>query len=171
MTAATTTVKVLPADLAQKVADQATVEGVTPMQEAGIFNALRTAGYSNDEIGEMTGHRACFVGWRLDLLTLCELGQLTLEAGKLPVNLAGYIAKLGPVNQGVMLTRWELGQFATCMDAEKHAQGLIREESMCAEREQAMQEAERLERDRRMPELERLASAETEEWERANRSA
>jgi hypothetical protein len=129
------------------------------MTEARIFHLLTKAGYSKQEIGDMTGHRACFVGWRLDLLTLCELGQQVLDAGALPVNLAWYIAKLGPVNQGVMLTRWELGQFSTCAEAEGHAKGLIGQEDERKARELAEQEAERQERALRMPELEAMASA------------
>ncbi|MEU1853920.1 hypothetical protein ABZ499_32855 [Streptomyces sp. NPDC019990] len=122
--AATVTIAFSP-ELAQQIADEATKADVTPLQEAGIFRALATLGFTKDEIGGMTGRKAAYVGGRLSLFGLIQRGQDALNAGQLPVNLAGYIAQLGPAGQEAILDCWVGGEFGGARQAERHVRAML----------------------------------------------
>ncbi|MCX4458549.1 hypothetical protein OOK58_42305 [Streptomyces sp. NBC_01728] len=126
---AASTEKVIPGWMAQQIADLATELDIAPLREARIFQTLTTAGYTNEDISGMTGRRACYVGWRLDLFNLTERGQEELDAGRLPVNLAGYIALLSEPNQNLMLARWARGEFTSTRHAERYARAIAADET------------------------------------------
>ncbi|MET9321968.1 hypothetical protein ABZX75_17500 [Streptomyces sp. NPDC003038] len=121
---ATDTDKLIPAELAQQIADQATIPGISPIREAHVFNLLAMAGYTNPDIGSMIGRRASYVGWRLDLLQLTPAGQAALEGDRLPANLAWHIALLSEPNQFLMLVRWARGEFSSARHAERYARAI-----------------------------------------------
>ncbi|MER7740007.1 hypothetical protein ABTX34_17105 [Streptomyces sp. NPDC096538] len=121
--------KVIPASLACRIAELATGTDVAPLVEARVFRVLTTAGYEQSEIGTMTGHRACYVGWRLDLLKLIAPAQTALENGDLPVNLASWIALLSEPNQTLMLARWLRGDFSGARHAERYARAIAEDET------------------------------------------
>ncbi|NDK24678.1 hypothetical protein FSY75_09355 [Streptomyces sp. TR1341] len=126
---ATLPAKLIPAELAQQIADQAAVLDAAPLIEARVFHLLTIAGYAAEEIGELTGRRACYVGWRLDLLNLGQAGQDLLDAGDLPLNLAWSIARLSEPNQTLMLARWTRGEFSGSRHAERYAESIYRDEN------------------------------------------
>jgi ParB-like chromosome segregation protein Spo0J len=129
MATTTDTAKLVPAEVAQQIADQAAAPDVTPLTETRVFNLLAAASYTDEEIGEMTGRRACYVGWRLDLLKLSQSGQDALNSGDLPINLAWHIARLSGPNQNLMVARWARGEFSSSRHAERYAECIYRDEN------------------------------------------
>jgi hypothetical protein len=126
---AATTEKVIPSWMAQQIADLTTEDGIAPLREARLFLTLTTAGYTNDDISGMTGRRACYVGWRLDLFKLIAPAQEALDEERLPVNLASYIALLSEPNQTLMLARWLRGDFTSPRHAERYARAIAEDET------------------------------------------
>lgn len=111
--AAVTTSKLIPARLAQQIADQIDQVGVTPMIEARIFGLLVDAGYTPEEIGPMVGVHWARVFNRLALRKLSSDAQGMVDRGALSGDSGYYIAQLSPQAQASMLTRIRNGEFAT----------------------------------------------------------
>ncbi|MFF4726363.1 hypothetical protein ACFY3M_13630 [Streptomyces mirabilis] len=108
-----------------------------PLREAKAYRYLRDAGFTIDELALMAGRRPAFIGWRLDLLKLCQRGQNTLDAGRITWNLAWEIAQLSHPSQNVMLARWAREEFASSREAERAARALAADESDARVPEQA----------------------------------
>ncbi|MDQ1018884.1 hypothetical protein [Streptomyces afghaniensis] len=111
--ATVTTFKLIPAALAQQIADQIDQVGSTPMVEARIFGLLVDAGYTPEEIGPMVGMHWARVFNRLALRKLSRDGQGMVDRGALSGDSGYYIAQLSPAGQAGMLTRIRKGEFAT----------------------------------------------------------
>ncbi|MFD3609032.1 hypothetical protein ACFWXA_13325 [Streptomyces atroolivaceus] len=60
---------------------------------------------------------------------LIPAGQDALEAGDLPADLAEAIARLGEVNQTLMVERWTRGGFSSARHAERYALAIYRDEN------------------------------------------
>ncbi|WP_228980175.1 hypothetical protein [Streptomyces sp. DH12] len=123
------TIKVIPPELAQRIADLATSTSATPLHEARIFVTLAAAGYTTDEIAGMAGRRPRYISWCLDLLGLLPSGQADLEAGRLPVTLAWHVARLSSANQNLLLVRWARGGFSSARHAERYARAIAADET------------------------------------------
>lgn len=101
---------------------------MTAMEEAKSFRRLEKAEYTVDEIAEMCGKSAAYVGWRLDLLRLCEPAQEALGKGHLPVGMAWYVSQLSCDNQLRFLSKYARGAFANDRDAEAFVKAARAEE-------------------------------------------
>ncbi|WP_326694746.1 ParB/RepB/Spo0J family partition protein [Streptomyces sp. NBC_01766] len=117
-----------PELLAKQVAENVGRADMTPMEEAKSFKDLEKAGYTIDDIGEMCGKAPAYVGWRIDLLKLCDSAQDALAKGLLGVNLAWYAAQLSAQNQMRFLSRYTQGGFANDRDAEAFVKACRAEE-------------------------------------------
>ncbi|MFI2434679.1 hypothetical protein [Streptomyces sp. NPDC018693] len=113
MAATITTFKLIPAHLAQQIADQIDQPGTTPMIEARIFGLLVDAGYTPEEIGPMTGVHWARVFNRLALRKLIKDAQGMVDRGAISGDSGYYIAQLRPEGQAGMLARIRKGEFAT----------------------------------------------------------
>ncbi|WNI20383.1 ParB/RepB/Spo0J family partition protein [Actinacidiphila sp. ITFR-21] len=114
--------------LAKQVAENVGRADMTPMEEAKSFKDLETAGYEIEEIGRMCGKSPAYVGWRIDLLKLCDSAQDAMSKGLLGVNLAWYAAQLSERNQIRFLSRYTQGGFANDRDAEAFVKACRTEE-------------------------------------------
>ncbi|WP_406128026.1 ParB/RepB/Spo0J family partition protein [Streptomyces sp. NBC_00989] len=114
--------------LAKQVAENVGRADMTPIEEAESFKRLTDAEYTIDEVSEMVGKSAAYVGWRIDLLRLCEPAQEALSKGYLTVGLAWYVSLLNCDNQMRFLTRHARGEFRSARDAEAFAQAARTEE-------------------------------------------
>ncbi|WP_240801719.1 ParB/RepB/Spo0J family partition protein [Streptomyces sp. A1136] len=114
--------------LAKQVAENVGRADMTAMEEAKSFKDLEKAGYTIEEIGRMCGKSPAYVGWRIDLLKLCDSAQDALAKGLLGVNLAWYAAQLSPQNQMRFLSRYTQGGFANDRDAEAFVKACRAEE-------------------------------------------
>ncbi|MFF3654927.1 hypothetical protein [Streptomyces olivochromogenes] len=111
--ATVTTSKLIPARLAQQIADQIDQVGATPMIEARIFGLLVDGGYTPEEIGPMVGVHWARVFNRLALRKLSGDAQGMVDRGALSGDSGYCIAQLSPQAQASMLTRIRNGEFAT----------------------------------------------------------
>ncbi|WP_233534058.1 ParB/RepB/Spo0J family partition protein [Streptomyces murinus] len=114
--------------LAKQVAENVGRADMTAMEEAKSFRRLEKAEYTVDEIAEMCGKSAAYVGWRLDLLRLCEPAQEALGKGHLPVGMAWYVSQLSCDNQLRFLSKYARGAFANDRDAEAFVKAARAEE-------------------------------------------
>lgn len=114
--------------LAKQVAENVGRADMTAMEEAKSFKDLEKAEYTIEEIGRMCGKSPAYVGWRIDLLKLCDSAQDALAKGLLGVNLAWYAAQLSPQNQMRFLSRYTQGGFANDRDAEAFVKACRAEE-------------------------------------------
>ncbi|MFF5968226.1 ParB/RepB/Spo0J family partition protein [Streptomyces collinus] len=114
--------------LARQVAENVGRADMTPIEEAESFNRLVEAEYTIDEVAKMVGKSAAYVGWRIDLLRLCEPAREALAKGHLPVGLSWYVSLLNCDNQMRFLTRYARGEFKSTRDAEAFAQAARDEE-------------------------------------------
>ncbi|MGW2770521.1 hypothetical protein [Streptomyces sp. NPDC001275] len=101
---------------------------MTSIEEVESFQRLVEARYSVDEVAKMVGKSAAYVGWRIDLLCLCELAREALGKGHLPVGLSWYVSLLNCDNQMRFLARYARGEFKSTRDAEAFAQAARAEE-------------------------------------------
>ncbi|PWI15998.1 hypothetical protein DI272_18880 [Streptomyces sp. Act143] len=108
-----------------------------PLREARAYSYLREAGFTVDDLALMADRRPAFIGWRLDLLKLCQRGQTALDAGEISWNLAWEIAQLSEPNQNLMLTRWARGEFTSSRHAERYARAIAADETGTASPERA----------------------------------
>lgn len=104
--------------LAMAVAENVGRADMTPMEEAKAFKRLETGGYTIDEIGGVCGKSPAYVGWRIDLLKLCEPAQEAVAKGHLSLNLAWYASQLSCDNQLRFLAKYARGAFNSDRDAE-----------------------------------------------------
>jgi ParB-like chromosome segregation protein Spo0J len=114
--------------LAKQVAENVGRADMTAMEEAKSFKRLETAECTVDEIAEMCGKSVAYVGWRLDLLRLCEPAQEALGKGHLPVGMAWYVSQLSCDNQMRFLSKYARGAFANDRDAEAFVKATRAEE-------------------------------------------
>lgn len=114
--------------LARQVAENVGRADMTPMEEAKSFKDLEKAEYTIEDIGRMCGKSPAYVGWRIDLLKLCDTAQDALARGLLGVNLAWYAAQLSAQNQMRFLSRYTQGGFAHDRDAEAFVKACRAEE-------------------------------------------
>ncbi|MFC7791373.1 ParB/RepB/Spo0J family partition protein [Streptomyces cinereoruber] len=114
--------------LAKQVAENVGRADMTPMEEAKSFKDLEKSGYEVEEIARMCGKSPAYVGWRIDLLKLCDSAQDALAKGVLGVNLAWYAAQLSERNQMRFLSRYAQGGFANDRDAEAFVKACRAEE-------------------------------------------
>ncbi|MGW1989605.1 ParB/RepB/Spo0J family partition protein [Embleya sp. NPDC001921] len=114
--------------LAQAVAENCGRTDMTPMEEGKAFKRLADADYSVEEVAEMVGKSPAYVGWRIDLLDLCDQAQEALGKGHLPVGLSWYVSKLHCDNQRRFLTKWVRGEFKSPREAEAFVQAVRAEE-------------------------------------------
>lgn len=104
--------------LAMAVAENVGRADMTPMEEAKAFKRLEKGGYAIDEIGGVCGKSPAYVGWRMDLLRLCEPAQEAVVKGHLSLNLAWYASQLSCDNQLRFLAKYARGAFNSDRDAE-----------------------------------------------------
>lgn len=104
--------------LAMAVAENVGRADMTPMEEAKAFKRLEKGGYTIDEIGGVCGKSPAYVGWRMDLLRLCEPAQEAVAKGHLSLNLAWYASQLSCDNQLRFLAKYARGAFNSDRDAE-----------------------------------------------------
>lgn len=114
--------------LAMATAENVGRVDMTPIEEAKAFKRLEDAEYSIDEISEMVSKSAAYVGWRIDLLRLCDSAREALEKGHLTVGLSWYVSLLSPANQMRFLARHARGEFKSVREAEAFAQAARTEE-------------------------------------------
>ncbi|KPI33302.1 parB-like partition protein [Actinobacteria bacterium OV450] len=114
--------------LAKQVAENVGRADMTPIEEAKSFKRLEDAEYTIDEIAEMCGKSAAYIGWRIDLLKLCDAAQEALSKGHLPVGMAWYVAKLSCDNQTRFLAKYARGQFPNDRAAEEFVKACLAEE-------------------------------------------
>ncbi|MEU6928980.1 ParB/RepB/Spo0J family partition protein [Streptomyces sp. NPDC046374] len=119
--------------LARQVAENCGRADMTPIEEAESFKRLVDAEYTIDEVSEMVGKSPAYVGWRIDLLRLCDSAREALGKGHLPVGLAWYVSLLNCDNQMRFLTRYARGEFKSTRDAEAFAQAARAEEKRVEE--------------------------------------
>ncbi|MFI0827251.1 ParB/RepB/Spo0J family partition protein [Streptomyces roseolus] len=119
--------------LARQVAENCGRADMTPVEEAESFKRLVDAEYSIDEVSEMVGKSPAYVGWRIDLLRLCDTVREALSKGHIPVGLAWYVSLLNTDNQMRFLTRYTRGEFKSTRDAEAFAQAARAEEKRVEE--------------------------------------
>lgn len=100
-----------------------------PMSEARTYRYLLDAGFTVEDLALMADRRTAFIGWRLDLLNLCQRGQKALDAGEIPWNLAWEIAQLSEPNQNLMLARWARDEFTSSRRAERYARAIAADET------------------------------------------
>jgi ParB/RepB/Spo0J family partition protein len=104
--------------LAKQVAENVGRADMTPIEEARSFKRLEKADYTIEQIGEMCGKSPAYVGWRIDLLKLCDQAQDALGKGHMPVGMAWYVSQLSCDNQVRFLAKYARGAFANDRDAE-----------------------------------------------------
>lgn len=109
--------------LAHAVGERVGRSGITPLEEAVLFERL-TRHYSEADIASRCNQPVSYVRQRLDLLHLCPPGQAALSEGRLPEGLAWHISRLVPALQYPFLDRWLSGEFATAGAAEAVAREL-----------------------------------------------
>ncbi|WP_439082102.1 ParB/RepB/Spo0J family partition protein [Streptomyces sp. WL006] len=114
--------------LAMATAENVGRVDMTPIEEAKAFKRLEDAEYSIDEISEMVGKSPAYVGWRIDLLRLCDSAREALEKGHLTVGLSWYVSLLSANNQMRFLARHARGEFKSTREAEAFAQAAREEE-------------------------------------------
>ncbi|MEU6595290.1 ParB/RepB/Spo0J family partition protein [Streptomyces sp. NPDC046881] len=114
--------------LAKQVAENVGRADMTPMEEAKSFQRLVDAEYTIDEVAEMCGKSAAYVGWRIDLLRLCDEAQEALSKAHLPVGMAWYVSKLSCENQMRFLAKYARGHFANDRAAEEFVKACLAEE-------------------------------------------
>ncbi|WP_228994702.1 ParB/RepB/Spo0J family partition protein [Streptomyces sp. DH8] len=114
--------------LAMATAENVGRVDMTPIEEAKAFKRLEDAEYTIDEISEMVGKSAAYVGWRIDLLRLCDSAREALEKGHLTVGLSWYVSLLSTSNQMRFLARHARGEFKSTREAEAFAQAAREEE-------------------------------------------
>ncbi|WP_371098431.1 ParB/RepB/Spo0J family partition protein [Streptomyces sanglieri] len=114
--------------LAMAVAENVGRADMTSMEEAKAFKRLEKAGFTVDEIAGRCGKSAAYVGWRMDLLRLCESAQDALGKGHLPVGMAWYVSQLSRDNQMRFLAKYARGAFANDRDAEAFVKAARAEE-------------------------------------------
>lgn len=114
--------------LAMATAENVGRVDMTPIEEAKAFKRLEDAKYSIDEISEMVGKSPAYVGWRIDLLRLCDSAREALEKGHLTVGLSWYVSLLSTSNQLRFLARHARGEFKSTREAEAFAQAAREEE-------------------------------------------
>ncbi|KQW13721.1 hypothetical protein ASD08_30730 [Streptomyces sp. Root369] len=119
--------------LARQVAENVGRADMTPMEESESFKRLVDAEYTIDEVSKMVGKSPAYVGWRIDLLRLCEPAREALAKGILPVGLSWYVSLLNCDNQMRFLTRYTRGEFKSTRDAEAFAQAARTEEKRVEE--------------------------------------
>ncbi|MFJ3274050.1 ParB/RepB/Spo0J family partition protein [Streptomyces sp. NPDC086776] len=114
--------------LAMAVAENVGRADMTPMEEAKAFKRLEKGGYTIDEIGGVCGKSPAYVGWRMDLLRLCEPAQEAVAKGHLSLNLAWYASQLSCDNQLRFLAKYARGAFNSDRDAEAFVKAVRIEE-------------------------------------------
>ncbi|MFJ9745731.1 ParB/RepB/Spo0J family partition protein [Streptomyces chartreusis] len=114
--------------LARQVAENVGRADMTPMEEAESFKRLTDAEFTVDEVAKRVGKSASYVGWRIDLMRLCEPAREALSKGHLTVGLAWYVSLLNPGNQARFLTRHARGEFKSVRAAEAFARAARTEE-------------------------------------------
>ncbi|MEV6738673.1 ParB/RepB/Spo0J family partition protein [Streptomyces sp. NPDC051104] len=114
--------------LAKQVAENVGRADMTPMEEAKSFQRLVDAEYTIDEVAEMCGKSAAYVGWRIDLLQLCDEAQDALSKAHLPVGMAWYVSKLSCDNQMRFLAKYARGAFPNDRAAEEFVKACLAEE-------------------------------------------
>ncbi|MFD4315024.1 ParB/RepB/Spo0J family partition protein [Streptomyces sp. NPDC058548] len=114
--------------LAKAVAENVGRTDMTPIEEAKAFQRLVDAEYTIDEISEMVGKSSAYIGWRIDLLRLCDSAREALAKGHLAVGLSWYVSLLSPSNQMRFLVRHARGEFKSVREAEAFAQAARAEE-------------------------------------------
>ncbi|WTW95426.1 ParB/RepB/Spo0J family partition protein [Streptomycetaceae bacterium NBC_01309] len=114
--------------LAKAVAENVGRVDMTPIEEAKAFQRLVNKEYTVDEVAEIVGKSVAYVGWRIDLLKLCDSAREALAKGHLPVGLAWYVSLLNADNQMRFLVRHARGEFKSTRDAEAFAQAARDEE-------------------------------------------
>ncbi|MGW2951543.1 ParB/RepB/Spo0J family partition protein [Streptomyces eurythermus] len=114
--------------LAKQVAENVGRADMTPMEEAKSFQRLVDAEYTIDEVAEMCGKSAAYVGWRIDLLRLCDEAREALSKAHLPVGMAWYVSKLSCENQMRFLAKYARGHFANDRAAEEFVKACLAEE-------------------------------------------
>ncbi|MFJ6561931.1 hypothetical protein ACIQMV_19135 [Streptomyces sp. NPDC091412] len=122
------TAKLLPAHLAQAIAQEAVKHEAAPLREGQVYAVLVAAGYAAKEIAELAGADWNRVDLRLAPLDLVEEGKGALEQELLPVGLASYVARLSEPNQRLMLVRWLRGDFKNARHAERYASAIYEDE-------------------------------------------
>ncbi|MGA5497738.1 ParB/RepB/Spo0J family partition protein [Streptomyces cinereoruber] len=119
--------------LARQVAENVGRADMTPMEEAESFKRLVDAEYTIDQVSEMVGKSASYIGWRIDLLRLCDSAREAVSKGHLTVGLAWYVSLLNTDNQMRFLVRHTRGEFKSVRDAEAFAQAARAEEKRVEE--------------------------------------
>ncbi|MFF4388575.1 ParB/RepB/Spo0J family partition protein [Streptomyces sp. NPDC001552] len=114
--------------LAKSTAENVGRADMTPIEEAKAFQRLADAEYTIDEIAEMCGKSASYIGWRIDLLRLCDAARDALAKGHMTVGLAWYVSLLNANNQMRFLARHARGEFKSVREAEAFAQAARAEE-------------------------------------------
>lgn len=114
--------------LAKQVAENVGRADMTPIEEAKSFQRLVDAQYGVEEVAEMCGKSAAYVGWRIDLLRLCDAAQEALGKGHLPVGMAWYVSKLSYGNQTRFLAKYARGAFPNDRAAEEFVKACLAEE-------------------------------------------
>lgn len=114
--------------LARQVAENVGRADMAAIEEARSFKRLVKAEYTVDEVAEMCGKSAAYVGWRIDLLKLCEPAQEALGKAILPVGMAWYVSQLSCENQLRFLSKYARGAFANDRDAQAFVQACRAEE-------------------------------------------
>ncbi|MFF0092712.1 hypothetical protein ACFYSF_22505 [Streptomyces canus] len=122
------TTKLIPADLARAIAEEAAKHEATPLREGQVYAVLVAAGYDAHAIAELAGSSWNRVDLRLCLLDLADNCKSALEEGALPVGLAWYVARLSEPNQQLMLNRWVRGDFKNARHAERYASAIHEDE-------------------------------------------
>ncbi|MFJ5037964.1 hypothetical protein [Streptomyces parvulus] len=121
--------KLIPTPHAETITREAAGRDLGPLDEGRLFALLVEAGHEHREIAEWYGGKpVAYVHWRIELLNLCDLGTEWLDDGRLPLALAGYIARLSEPNQQLMLNRWIRGDFRHERHAERHAASIAEDE-------------------------------------------
>ncbi|WP_328434553.1 DUF3560 domain-containing protein [Streptomyces sp. NBC_00425] len=119
--------------LAKQVAENVGRADMTPIEEAKSFKRLLDAEYTLDEVAEMCGKSTSYIGWRVDLLRLCDAAQEALGKGHLPVGMAWYVSLLSCDNQMRFLAKYARGAFPNDRAAEEFVKACRAEEKRRSE--------------------------------------
>ncbi|MGW2951535.1 hypothetical protein [Streptomyces eurythermus] len=122
------TVKLIPVDLAQAIAQEAAKHEEYPLREGQVYAVLVAAGFNAYEVAALAGSTWERIDWCLGLLNLADNAKNALEQGELPRSLAGRIARLSGPNQQLMLNRWVRGDFRNARHAERYARAILEDE-------------------------------------------
>jgi len=109
------------AALVAQVAENVNRVDMTAMEEAKAYARLKERGWEVQDIAELYGKSAAYVGWRVDLLNLVPELQELVAKGQLGVNAAWYVHKLSADQQRVFLKKFARGEFSDARDAEAYA--------------------------------------------------